>query len=284
MIPWPVWLLRVLWVLLPVVAAPALSEALDARSTAVGIVLEVFAWAGWAIGLVAVLVLRGVSLTAIRVVSRLAVAGLVWAAVTEETGFEHVAAVAYAAVCVVVAQAPTLGAAFVDGSSYGPERRLPLRPPAAVALGPAQLATAVIGAGVLTGPLLLAAGQWIAGAVALVVGPPAAAVAFRALHGLNRRWLVLVPGGVVVHDPLTLTDPVLLPKEALVAIEAATTDTDAVDLTQRAPGLAVEIRLTDPGQFALARPGDEGEIVTAGAVLVTPTLPATTIEAVRDRF
>ena len=71
------------------------------------------------------------------------------------------------------------GAVFVNGSAYGDERRLPLRPPAALLLGPLELAWAVCVIGTVAGPLLLAAGSWIVGALALVVGWPAAWFAAR---------------------------------------------------------------------------------------------------------
>ena len=45
--------------------------------------------------------------------------------------------------------------------------------------------------------------------IALAIGVPAAALIARLVHQLSRRWVVLVPAGLVVADPLTLTDPVL---------------------------------------------------------------------------
>jgi hypothetical protein len=279
------WSLRGLWIVLPVALGPSLADALDARSAAVGLVLEVLLWLGWALGLVAVLVPRTVSLTALRILTPLALATAVWSAFAEGVAGWDVIGVALAAVIVVVSLTPRVGEIFVDGSSYGPEHRLLLRPPAALLFGPVQLATAVVGGGLTAGPLLLAAHQWILGGILLVVGPFVAAVGARSLHGLSRRWLVLVPGGIVVHDPLTLGDPVLLPKEALVSVAPAAADTDATDLTQRASGLAVEIRISEPGQFVLLRPRqNEGEIVTTSAILVTPSRPAELITEVDDRF
>ena len=279
------WSLRGLWAVLPVALGPSLGDALEARSAPVGLVAEALSWSGWAIGLVAVLVPRTVSLTTVRILSPLALATALGAAFAGGVAAGDLIGVATAAAIVIVAFTPQVGEAFVDGSSYGPERRLPLRPPAALLFGPVELAAAVVGAGAVVGPLLLAARQWPAGMILCVLGPIAAALAARALHGLSRRWLVLVPGGVVVHDPLTLGDPVLLPKESLVSVVPAPSDTDATDLTQRASGLAVEIRLAEPGEFVLLRPGrNEGEIVTTAAVLVTPSRPAELIDEVDTRF
>ena len=65
-----------------------------------------------------------------------------------------------------------------------------------------------------------------AGAAATAVGAPLAAAAARRLHVLARRWVILVPGGVVVHDPLALREPVLMPRSSITtvapALEAAT--------------------------------------------------------------
>lgn len=279
------WSLRGLWIVLPGALGPSLAEALDARSTAVGLVLEALLWLGWAVGLVAVLVPRTVSLTAIRILAPLAAAAAVWSAVAEGVSAWDLVGLAVAATIVVLSLTPRVGEVFVDGSSYGPERRLPLRPPAALLFGPVELATAIVGVGVIAGPLLLAAQQWVVGGVLLVVGPFVAAVAARSLHGLSRRWLVLVPGGIVVHDPLTLGDPVLLPGTALLSVGPAEAGTDATDLTQRAAGLAVEIHLSEPGQIVLLQPRqEEGEIVTTSAVLVTPSRPGELITAVEEGY
>ena len=106
---------------------------------------------------------------------------------------------------------PGTGEAFVAGSSYGDERRhAAAGPRAPCSPGRWPLAWAVAVAGVAAGPLLLAARQWVAGAAALAAGLPAAGVAVRSMHTLARRWLVFVPNGVVVHDPLALAEPVLL--------------------------------------------------------------------------
>lgn len=279
------WTLRGLWIVLPAAVGPSVADAIDTRSAAVALVVEALLWAGWALGLVAVLVPRTVTLTLVRILAALAAVTAVWAAAVGGVHAADVLGVTTATLIVVVALTPRVGEAFVDGSSYGPERRLPLRPPAALLFGPMQLAVVIVGAGVSAGPLLLAAHQWVAGAILVVIGPFAAAVSARSLHGLSRRWLVLVPGGIVVHDPLTLADPVLFPGRALVAVAPAETGAEATDLTQRASGLAVEIRISEPGQIVLLQPGrGEGEIVTTDAVLVTPSRPAELIEAAEERF
>jgi hypothetical protein len=163
--------------------------------------------------------------------------------------------------------------AFVDGASYGAERRWALRIPAALLFGPLPLAWAVIVTGVAAGPLLLASGRWIPGAIAVVVGLPAAAVALRALHGLARRWVVFVPAGFVLVDATTLQQPVLFPRAVVAGIAAAEQGTGATDLTAGALGLVVEVRLVDP-VTAGRRVGRRGsEDVVLRAFLISPVRP-----------
>ena len=277
-------LLRLLWLSLPVTVGAAVEDALGDLSTPVGWVVAVESWAVWATGLLALLVPRVLSLTVLRVaVPAVGVVAALTAIRGEGSGLDLLA-VAVAAVTAVVAAWPTVGADLVDGSSYGPERRLPLRLPPALALGPAPLAVAVVLAGIAAGPLLLAARQWLAGAVVTVVGGALALLGLRSLHALSRRFLVFVPGGVVVHDPLTLTDPVLLAKAALASVGPAPIDTDADDLTMGAGGLVMELRLQQPADLVRRRPGRAPDVsITTAAVLVAPTRTAAFLAEARSQ-
>jgi hypothetical protein len=134
--------------------------------------------------------------------------------------------------------------------------------------------TVVLG-GVSAGPLLLAARQWAVGLVTTIVGLALAALAARSLHALSRRFLVFVPGGIVVHDPMTLTDPVLMARGSLASVGPAAADSDGTDLTLGAGGLVMELRLEQPVSLVLRRPGrSPDETVSTTAVLVCPTRPA----------
>jgi hypothetical protein len=173
----------------------------------------------------------------------------------------------------------------VAGSSYGVERRMPLRVPGPLLAGPLVVVWGAAATGVAAGPLLLAAGQWIAGAAALAVGLPVAAVAFRSLHTLARRWLVFVPNGVVVHDPLALAEPVLLRRAEVRSFGPAPADTAALDLTRGALGLALEVTLAPPVSVVLAGGGRQGvrEATIAAALLVAPTRPGAVLTEARRR-
>jgi hypothetical protein len=104
------------------------------------------------------------------------------------------------------------------------------------------------------------------------------------LHTLARRWLVFVPNGVVVHDPLTLVDPVLLRRVTVRSCGPATADTDAHDLTGGASGLALEVRLTEPvSLLPLAPRQGPTELASVTALLVTPGRPGRVLDEARRR-
>jgi hypothetical protein len=277
-------LLRALWLTLPLTVGPAVEDALTGVSTPVGMVAALGLWLAWAAVLLALLVPRIISLTVLRVALPALVAVTVVTAVRGGVEAVDLLAVTVAAVVVVVGAWPTVGADLVDGSSYGPERRLPLRVPPTIALGPAPLAVAALLAGLAAGPLLLAARQWVLGGLALVVGVSLAGLAARSLHGLSRRFLVFVPGGVVVYDPMTLVEPVLLPKGGLASIGPAAADSDGEDLTMGAGGLVMELRLQAPSDLVRRRPGRApAEVVSTAAVLVAPTRSAAVLAEAEER-
>lgn len=270
-----VWALRATWLSLPVLAGPALASALDGRSPSVQAVASTLAWAGWAVVLVATLVPRASSLTVVRAGVPGALAAAAWAAgpgAPDGTLVRGGLAVAAAAVAVVVAAAPAVGDAFVNGSAYGTERRFALRCPPALALlaGATWVAAA---AGVVAGPLLLAAERWLAGGLALAAGGAVVAAGGRALHGLSRRWLVLVPSGVVVHDPLARPDSVMAPRPLILHLAPAPAASPGLDLTLGAPGLALELATTEPLPVTVRR-GRTLATEEATRVLVAPTRPA----------
>lgn len=274
------WPARVAWVALALVGPDALSGALDGRSTAVRAVVAGGLWAGWVGGLVALLVPRSAALTALRVIVPAGLAAMVAAAdVDGRPGAAGVAAVALAAVATVAVLVPWVGEAWVDGSSYGPERRLPLRPPAVLSYALVPLTWVLVVGGAVAGPLLLAAGRWVVGGVALVAGWAVAAAGVRSLHQLSRRWIVLVPTGLVVHDTMALPEPHLFPRRSIASLAPATVDdlpggadgTDVVDLTAGAPGLALRLSFAEPVELLLHNGRSATVTRDAAAVLITPS-------------
>jgi hypothetical protein len=267
-----------------VTIGPAVQDALEGASTAVRWVASVELWLAWAGVLLALLVPRIVSLTVIRVAAPAVGAVAVAASLRGDVTAADLLGLAVAALVLVVAAWPSVGADLVDGSSYGPERRQPLRVPWTLALGPVPLAVTAVLAGLAVGPLLLAAEQWVAGVLVTVAGVGVALPAARSLHQLSRRFLVFVPGGVVVHDPMTLSDPVLLPRTGLASVGPAPADSDAEDLTMGAGGLIMELRLRAPSDLIRRRPGRApDEAVSTAAVLVAPTRPGAFLAEARER-
>ena len=273
--------MRLAWLSLPVAAGPAIERALDGTGTPVATVAAIGLWLAWGLTLAATLIPHPVTLTLVRVAAPAGLAVAAWAAVDGEADPLALGATAVAA---VLPFAPAVGEWFVNGAAYGDERRLPLRVPAPLLLGPLELAWALSVAGVAAGPALLAARQWIAGGLALVVGLPLAVISFRSLYGLARRWLVFVPAGVVVHDPMTLADPVLLRRGLIRSLGPAPADTKATDLTQRAAGLALEIDLVEPVNVGLVQPRvRSAETTDVGRLLVVPTRPGEAVAEARRR-
>ena len=152
------WAFRIAWIVLPFTTGPLLSDALSSADDAFRITAAVGLWGLWAITLAAALVERTLTLTIIRVAAPAAVTTAVWATAASSS-VDGKAALGLASTLLAAAAAlsPLTGDAFVNGSAYGPERRMALRPPVP-ALLLAPLAWAVGVAGIAAGPLLLAAG------------------------------------------------------------------------------------------------------------------------------
>jgi hypothetical protein len=279
------WPVRAAWLLVPLGLGPATAEALDGASRPVQLVASAGAWAGWLAVLVATLVPTTLSLTIVRVGGPAAGAAGVAALAAAGPSAATLVGVVVGVLAALVALAPDTAEAFVDGSSYGDERRLPLRTPGALLLGPVELAWLAVVAGIAAGPLLLAARQWVAGAVALAIGAPLALRASRSLHGLSRRWLVFVPAGLVVHDPFTLAEPVLLPRRGIRSLAAGDRRAPGtVDLTAGAGGLAVVTTMVEPVSVLRAAPRrTPTELVEAVAVAFTPSRPGRVLAEARRR-
>ncbi|HUP85147.1 MAG TPA: hypothetical protein VM143_05705 [Acidimicrobiales bacterium] len=279
------WVVRAAWAVLPFAAGPAFADALDARSVPVRTVASVGLWLVWGVALCGSLVLHPIALTLLRVVAPAAVASAGWAAAQRDVGASGAFAVAITLVALSLVFLPETGVAFVNGPAYPNERRFPLRVPGPLLFGPLVVAW-VLTAGIpIAALLLLSARQWIAGGIAGTVGAAAVFFLGRALHGLSRRWVVFVPAGLVLHDPMTLVDPVLFPKLKIAGVEIAAAGTDALDLTQRSPGIALELALREEATLVLTKPGERiGPTVAVDRLLFTPTRPGRVLGELRVRM
>lgn len=274
------------WLALPFAAGPALAAALDDVEATPRLVASVLLWVGWAAVLPALLVPRPIGLTVLRVVAPCAPIVAVLAALDGGPGpVAAGVALGTALVAAALAFSAEAGWTFVNGAAYGDEARHLLRAPGTLLMGPIPLAWAVLVAGATAGPLLLADRRWVLGGVLTLAGLPAAAVLARALDRLTRRWAVFVPAGLVLHDAMGLSDPVLFTRASVRRLGPAPRDSGALDLTQRAPGLALELGLREAASLFVVVPRKPAQAVHARALLFTPSRPGAVLaEAGRRRL
>jgi len=266
------WLLRAIWITLPLSAGGAAADAISTWNDAPRVVAAVLLWLAWGAGTLTILAPRPVGLTVLRVLApafaALAVAAAIGGDVSTIDGAAAIGATLVAAVLVAGAD---IAVAAANAVAYGDERRFPLRTPPALFLGLIPLARVLVAAGVAAGPLLIADEHLIAGAVALLVGGPVVVIGGRSLHSLSRRWLVLVPAGVVVIDPMTLPDPMLFVRSQVRMLRAVNADAPVpdggVDLRLGATMGTVAMTFTEPTDLVLARRAPRG-----ATTITTPCL------------
>jgi hypothetical protein len=152
-------------------------------------------------------------------------------------------------------------------------------------IAPVPLGVLLIGVGVVSGPLLLADSRFVVGAIALVIGWIIAFACVRSLHALSRRWLVVVPAGLTIADPLTLADPVLMRRETINSVHrvAVALPADALDLRLGTTAGSLEIELAEPAAFARRRGRAGGEAVEAPGIAVAVVRPVALLALVAAR-
>lgn len=278
------WLIRLLWFTLPLTLGDLVADWVAERSGPVGWAAIVMAWLVWAGGLLAALITVPWALLAMRVLMPLAVAAAAAAAVDVTPGPLGWAGLVATAVAAVAALSAEVGYDYINGGSYGDEARFPLRPPAALLLGPIGAVWAVTALPVPIGVLTLAAEQWVAGAVVTAAGAGAAWWGVRVLSRLLGRWCVFVPAGITLVDDLALAEPTLMRATDIAAVGPAPADTSALDLSAGATGLILQIDLHTATGFLPAAPrGGVTEEVQATSVLLAPSRPGALIRRARER-
>ena len=279
-----VWTTRALWLLLPFTLGELLGDAAADHAAALGTTVAVVGWAIWLAGLLASLVALPVALTALRVLAPLPLVAGGTAAVGTAPSAVGWAGIVLAALAAVAASSAEVGGWFVNGSSYGDERRMTLRVPSALLLGPVEGVWVLTTLPVLTGVVLLADGWTVVGAVLAAVGAATAVVGFRTLDRLARRWIVFVPAGITVVDDLALAEPVLFPRTAIVRLGPAPVGTRALALTAGAAGLIVEVDLDRPVELATAvRRGRAATPQEVTGVLLAPARPGEMLRHAEER-
>ena len=276
------WALRAVWILVVVAGGEALDAATAERSARVGDAATIGGGIAWIVGVAAMAIPSVVGLTATRLVVPLAAPVAVVAAIAGG-GADAAIFLVVATLALVIAMSGEFGRAFVQSSAYGEEDRYLLRPPPAYALA-AVVSWLIWGAATVATPLLIGVGNWLAivtAAIAVALG----IWSWPRWHRLARRWLVIVPVGVVVHDHLVLGETLMIRRQEIAAVGLALAGTDAADLTGPAGGHALEIRTSESVTAILAgtprTPG--GSAIHLTACLVAPTRPGRALSGAAGR-
>jgi len=278
-----VWVARIAWFTLPLTLGPGLVERFDHLSDGSQLGATIALWIFWAVGVVASAVALPISLTVIRIMTLGAVIAAVWALFGAPLGGLDVLGLTAAVVAAAAAFSALFGDRFVDGASYGDERRMLLRAPLGLASVAAPLAAGATLAGLVAGPLLLVHKRWLLGIIAVVVGVLLVLAGLRALHQLSRRWIVFVPTGFVLHDLSVLTEPVLFRRTAVERLGPAIAGTPARDLSLAAPGLVLECELTDPAPIGLRTGSAKAEQGDVRRFLFVPSRPGALLDEAERR-
>jgi hypothetical protein len=284
LVRWSPWLLRALWIAVAVTGSASISTALDGRSQPVSTIGTWSTAAVWTFGVIAMAVPATTSLTATRLVVPLTVPVAIASIVATGSTLAGWALMGAGLVATAVALSGEFGEAFAQASAYGDEQRFPLRPPFGQAL--VGVVTWILWSGALiAAPLLLAARVWLPGALLGAFAVVAAVVLARSWHRMSRRWLVVVPVGLVLHDHVVLAETLMLRRSQVARIRLAPADTDALDLTGPATGHAVEVttRESVTALFSSTREHPRGRAVHLTAYLAGPTRPGRLLAAAAAR-
>lgn len=278
------WPIRVMWFVLLGAIGLGFREIFDNTPDGLASATEVLLWGTWFVGLVALLAPSTLALTALRVVAPVGIiAPLLGATLSQTWTGSVIGAIGVGTLTTVLAMTAQVGDPMVNGSAYGPERRLALRPPAALLVGPIQLAWILVFVGISSGPLLVANGNYLTGGIALVLGLPIAGQAIRSLHQLSRRWIVFVPAGFVIHDFWVLAESILLRRSQIRALGPSALDVgNYLDLSANSQGLALMVQLDAKVPLAL-RAKREVQTFSAHRLVFTPTLPGALLHEARVR-
>lgn len=246
----PLWVARVAWVALALIPS-GIAPTLASHGRSAQMVFTLGAWALWGLGTLAIFWLSPYSLSALRMLAPLATAGLVGFVFASLSTYADVAlgdvawplvGVAVAVLALVCIFLPTFGSLHVQASAYGDEKRLLLRVPAA------QVAPIVVSYVVMVAfpvaTLFAVGGEvWWLAALCLVPSVFLFRVVVKSLHRFSRRWLVVVPAGVVVHDELLLAETFMVRTSAVTRVELSATSGEALNLSGDVAGVRRQMML-----------------------------------------
>jgi hypothetical protein len=261
-------------VVVAVLGGSALESAVDGRSAAVRWTTAIGGWTLFAVVAIALLIPAVISLTVSRVAAPLALVATVGTAVAGSPAADIALLGVPALVAVAAIFSAEFGRWMVQASAYGDEDRLPLRSP--VPAGAAAVVSWLLWAPALVfGPLSTAAGNWVLGIPLTGIAVAATIFVGPRWHRMSRRWLVLVPAGLVVHDPVVLADTLMVRTDQILGLGLARADTEAADLTGPASGYAVQVDTAETVStvFAFTPHEPNGQAIHMTGFLVAPSRP-----------
>lgn len=276
------WVLRVSAVATGA-TVPLLSNRLEALSSGASALASIALWATWAVVLLCVLVPSAVSLTALRLVApaHLAITTiLVVGALAGESDAVTVAALVPTLITSIVALSADIGSNFVQSSAYGDELRVLLLPSPSFAFV-IVVSWLIWVASLVVGVLALIREAWVAGGILLAVGVILGVILPRRFHRFSRRWLVVVPAGLVLHDHVVLGETAMFTRDSIRSITVSRRDAEVADLSGRGRGTGVTVELLDFDTVVLAatpnQPG--GSALHVKTWWVRPSRPGRAINA-----
>lgn len=278
------WVGRAGWVLVAVLGGAAVETAVDGRSSAVAWTAAIGGWGLWGVVALAFAIMSVRALTVVRVGSPISLVATAAVGVAGVPATDLALLGIPAVVTVGAVMAAEFGRQFVQASAYGDEERFPLRLP--VGAGAAAIVSWVIWApAFVAGPLLLAARSWAAGGALTIVGVAGLVFLGPRWHRMSQRWFVLVPAGIVLHDPVVLADTLPLRTAQVAHVGLAPADTAAADLTGPASGYAIEVATTESitTVFAFTPSEPNGRAIHLTAFLIAPSRPGAVLRAARRR-
>lgn len=209
----------------------------------VSLAIEVWGWLGWTSVAIALLVPTPVSLTVIRIIAPVNV-------VCSFVATAPLAIFASILLCVIA-----VSSVFVDemvqGSAYGDERRFALRTPVPY-MAPGVVAWAALCGALIGGTLLIAAKNFVAGVPVLLLGLLLARTVPQRLHRLARRWLVIVPAGIVVHDHMVLGETMMVLRKNIKSFTVVAQAGETADFTGGVAGNRIAIEMLESDKVVLS--------------------------------
>lgn len=240
----------------------------DDATTPTSVALLIWGWSLWLVTTIGFFVPSPISLTIIRCVTPIAVVASL-GSVSPLATFASI-------VTLIIGFSPLFADLMVQGGAYGEEKRFALRTPVPQML-PTVIAWGVLSFSLIGGSLYITSGNYLAGIPLAAVGIVLATRVPKMLHRHSRRWLVIVPAGIVVHDHLVLAETVMSPRSKIASLTVIQEADESADFTGGVAGQRLAIQLREADKIVLSR-------ITAKILGTTEALHVTTFSVAPRRL